>query len=225
MATVTAPTIWMYGGVHDDPGSRQRFLEELAKRETAPLFVAVEWEQSVFTRLTTWRGRIKERLSAHWGFLTLEDCQELSCALAWEGDASTEHCPDTDRLWLETGFQELDLKQQSHDLGTVPDRLLAGLANRLLAFLIEIPAPEPRSKQELIDRVWRSLWPAWGPSGDFDRDARWATMICERSAGLRDGWIAVVGGWQHANPKEDPQRLRGRLVERGFYVNSVCLGP
>jgi len=74
MATVTAPTIWMYGGVHDDPGSRQRFLEERAKRETAPLFVAVEWEQSVFTRLTTWRGRIKERLSAHWGFLTLEDC-------------------------------------------------------------------------------------------------------------------------------------------------------
>jgi uncharacterized protein (DUF4415 family) len=42
------PSIWIYGGVHDDPGSRQQFLEELAKQEAAPHFVAVEWEQSVF---------------------------------------------------------------------------------------------------------------------------------------------------------------------------------
>src|SRR5262249_48387291 len=63
MPTVSAPTIRMYGGVHDDPGSRQRFLEELAKRETVPHFVAVEWEQSVFTQLSAWRSRIKEGLS------------------------------------------------------------------------------------------------------------------------------------------------------------------
>jgi hypothetical protein len=38
------PSIWIYGGIHDDPGSRQRFLEELTKHETAPHLVAVEWE-------------------------------------------------------------------------------------------------------------------------------------------------------------------------------------
>jgi len=226
MTTVSAPTIWMYGGVHDDPGSRQRFLGELAKRETAPHFVAVEWEQSVFARLTAWRSRIKEGLSSHWGFLTVEDCHKLSCALAWEGDASTEHFPDTDRLWLETGFQERDLQQQARDSGTVPDKVLENQANSLLKFMTEIPPPEPRSKKELIDHVWRRRWlQAWSMPGAFDRDARWVTMICEHSAGLYDGWIAVVGGWQHANPQEDPQRLRGLLVGRGFCVNSVRLGP
>ena len=226
MPTVSAPTIRMYGGVHDDPGSRQRFLEELAKRETVPHFVAVEWEQSVFTQLSAWRSRIKEGLSSHWGFLTLEDCHELSCALAWEGDASTERFPDTDRLWLETGFQERYLQQQARDSDTVPDKVLENQANCLLKFMTEIPPPEPTSKKELIDRVWRERWSkAWSMPGDFDRDARWATMIFERSAGLRDGWIAVVGGWQHANPQEDHQRLLGLLRARGFGVNSVCLGP
>jgi hypothetical protein len=160
------------------------------------------------------------------GVLTLEDCHELSHALAWEGDASTERFPDTDRLWLETGFQELDLKRRSRDSGTVPDKFLECIADCLLKFMTEILPPEPRSKKELIDRVWRKRWSqAFGMPGDFDRDARWATMICERSAGLRDGWIAIVGGWQHANPQEDPQRLRGLLRARGFCVNSVYLGP
>jgi hypothetical protein len=41
------PSIWIYGGVHYDPGTRQKFLEELAKQSTVPHFVAVEWEKSV----------------------------------------------------------------------------------------------------------------------------------------------------------------------------------
>ena len=77
MPTVSAPTIWMYGGVHDDPGSRQRFLEELAKQETPPHFVAVEWEQSVFERHTAWRPAIAQELGKCWDFLTPKECDEL----------------------------------------------------------------------------------------------------------------------------------------------------
>jgi hypothetical protein len=92
------PSVWIYGGVHHDPGSRQRFLEEFAKRETAPHFVAVEWEQSVFERLISSRPWVADDLDSCWGFLTWEDCHELSLALAWEGDAYTEYFPGTDLL-------------------------------------------------------------------------------------------------------------------------------
>jgi hypothetical protein len=88
------------------------------------------------------------------------------------------------------------------------------------------PPPKPTSKKELIDRVWRNAWSeAWEESGGLERDARWIDMICEHSSGLQDGWIAVVVGWQHADPTGNKQRLRGLLLSKGFVVNSVYLGP
>ncbi len=230
------PSIWIYGGVHNDPGSRQRFLQELTKQETAPHFVAVEWEKSLFERLTAWRPWIAESLSSRWGFLTREDCHELSLALAWDGDAYVERFPGIEPLWLETGFQEVDLKRR---YGTDASNFPASCAHSLLQRLcnpcrptmgewmanINLP-PEPRSTKDLIDRVWRKAWAeASGEPGGFERDARWAHAICERSAGLYDGWIAVVVGWAHADPVGESQRLRGILSSRGFSINSVRLGP
>lgn len=230
------PSIWIYGGVHNDPGSRQRFLEELTKQGTAPHFVAVEWEQSVFERLAAWRPRIEEGLRSRWDFLTREDCHELSLALAWEGDAYAERFPDTDLLWLESGFQEADLERRyGMDTNKFPESFAHGLLERLRnpchptmrEWMANIaPPPEPRSKKELIDRVWKKTWSeASGEPEGFERDARWAIAIYERSAGLRDGWIAVVVGWAHADPATGNQRLRGLLLSKGFSINSVCLGP
>lgn len=161
-------SIWLYGGVHYDPGSRQRFLEELTKQVTAPHFVAVEWEQSVFERLAAWRPWITENLRLCLDFLTHEDCHELSLALAWEGDAYAERFPGTALLWLESRFQEADLKRRyGADASKFPESCAHGLLQRLydpyrLALhepMASItPPPEPRSKKELIDRVWKTAW-------------------------------------------------------------------
>jgi hypothetical protein len=229
------PSIWIYGGVHDDPGSRQKFIEELANQKTAPLFVAVEWEKSVFEKFIQWRPWIKEHVGSCWNFLTPQDCHELSLALAWEGDAYTEIFPGTP-LWLETGFQEGNFK---HRYGTraveAPESFAQSLVARLCnpcqptmkEWIANVePPPEPRSKKELIDRVWKNVWSeAEGEPEGFDRDARWAATICESGEGLHDGWIAVVVGWQHADPTGDNRRLRGLLLSRGFSINSVRLGP
>lgn len=51
--------VTIYGGVHNDPGSRQRFLADLMRRH-APQFVAVEWARGVFERLAVWRPWIEE---------------------------------------------------------------------------------------------------------------------------------------------------------------------
>jgi len=229
MPTVSAPTIWMYGGVHDDPGSRQRFLEELAKRETAPHFVAVEWEQSVFERLAAWRPAIAQELGKCWDFLTPKECNGLSCALAWEGDAYTERFPGTDVLWLESGFQEEKLKRQNGaHVSKYPEWYARGVCNRLCCRIRPCIAPPAlRSEQELIDHVSQDMWDeaSRGTPSCVERDARWANAIGERSAGLCEGWIAVVVGWEHADPKGAPERLRGLLRTRGFCVNSVRLGP
>jgi hypothetical protein len=228
------PSIRMYGGVHNDPGSRQEFIEELAKQKTQPHFVAVEWEQSLFKRLATWRPWIEEGLRSRWGFLTREDCHELSLALAWEGDAYARRFPGTDLLWLESGFQEAELKRRyGTDADKFPESCARGLLERLcnLWTMSErlantAPLPEPRSKKELIDRVWRTMWAeASGESGGFQRDTRWAAAISERSSGLRGGWIAVVVGWAHADPEGDNRRLRDLLLSKGFSIKAIRLAP
>ena len=213
------PSLWMYSGVHHDFGSRQRFLAELTKQGTAPHFVAVEWEQSVFRELVARRSWIIEHLASRWDFLTLEDCVELSSAFGWEGDAWVERFPDSDVLWLEHGHQEARLAAKGSNARTFAEDM-ARTALRWLSYhyprttqetVADIaPPPEPQTTKELIERVSRVMWanaPDPGPH-DFTRDARWATAVRERSAGLHDGWIAVVVGWAHADPTGGSQRLR-----------------
>jgi hypothetical protein len=229
------PSIWIYGGVHYDPGTREKFLEELARRPTAPHFVAVEWERSVFEKFVQWRRWIEERLGSCWDFLTPQDCYELSLALAWEGDAHVKVFRETTTLWLEAGFQEANFKKRYADLDKGVESFAKGLLVRLCnarepmmtEWTANIdPPPEPRTRQELVDRLWRKEWSeAEGEPGRFERDARWTAAICEHSSGLQDGWIAVVVGWQHADPDGENQRLHSLLLSKGFSVNSVCLGP
>ncbi len=226
------PSIWVYGGVHHDPGTRQRFLEELAKQQTAPHFVAVEWEKFVFEKFVQWRPWVEEGLRSHWDFLTSQDRHELSLALAWEGDAYAKCFPGTESLWLETGFQEAKFKQRNSAefLESFARSLLHRLCDPCSLTMGESmananPLPEPRSKKDLVDRVWKKAWlEAFGDS-NFERDARWASAICKRSTGLRDGWIAIVVGWTHADPTGGNQRLRELLLSKDFSVNSVHLGP
>ena len=225
------PAIWIYGGVHHDPGTRQQFLRALAQHPTPPHFVAVEWEQSVFDRFVAWRPWIAERLEAQWDFLTHEDCHELSLALAWEADAYIERFRGVEPQWLESGFQEGDLQQ----LNCQEECQARCLFNRLTCpptvseQLAGIAPPELRSKHEIIDRVWKETWfHAWGEtegSERFERDARWAAAITTRSRGLHDGWIAVVVGRQHADPEGHPQRLHGLLSSAGYHVIPVKLAP
>ena len=66
---------------------------------------------------------------------------------------------------------------------------------------------------------------AFEEPGNFERDERWTKSICERSFGLRDGWIAVVIGWAHADPASGSQRLPGLLSSKGFPVVPVRLAP
>jgi hypothetical protein len=230
------PSIWIYGGVHNDPGSRQRFIEKLNKQGTAPHFVAVEWEQSLFRELVARRSWIVEHLQSRWDFLTLEDCAELSSAFAWEGDAWAELFPDSDVLWLEHEYQEAHLLGKGSNARTFAEDY-ARTALKWFSYQYPrttyeklsnlAPLPEPQTKKELVDRVSRVMWleasDQW--PHDFTRDARWANAICERSAGLENGWIGVVVGWAHAKLVDGNLRLWDLLRSRGFSVNSVRLGP
>lgn len=174
----------------------------------------------------------EERLRSRWEFLTPQDCRELSLALSWEGDAYKDRFPTADPLWLETGFQEADLERRFH--GRFPESIPQSLAHRLcdpcslsMSEMIANaePPPEPKSRKELIDHVWQKAWSEAFAENNFERDARWANAISNRSVGLHEGWIAVVVGWTHADPSAGDQRLRALLLSQGFTVNSVRLGP
>ena len=216
------PSILLCGGVHNDPGSRRKFLDELAKQQAPPHFVGVEWEQSVFERFIEWRPWVEREIRSRWGFLTLGDCRELSLALAWEGDAHEAQFPTVERLWLEAGFQETGLRRR---YGGDADKVPKNVADTLFERLRTPPPPEPASKGELIDLVSRKLWADVLPGDeDFERDKRWAATIAERTARLQGGWIAIAVGWAHVDPAGGTQRLRS-LLSNDFHVDAVCLAP
>lgn len=215
---------WIFGGVHDDPGSRHRFLEELTQHPTAPHFVAVEWEHSLFRQLALLRPSIEVGLSSRPNFLTSEDRHELSLALAWEGDAHARLFPGTHVVWLENGFQQAVLQQRGSD----PNQFAESSAHFLLQRL-STALQHSSSRSDLVDAVSKGMWAeasaaAHNPA-DFERDVRWATTICECSSKLSDGWIAIVVGWAHADPTTADQRLPHLLSARGFGIESVRLGP
>lgn len=222
------PQILMYGGVHNDPGSRRRFVGELAKHKAPPHFVAVEWEESVFQRFVACRPLVKERLQPRWDFLTYQDCVELSLALAWEGDAYKECFPGAEPLWLETGFQEARCDENSPRWAA--ESLLLQLCNPCSEWMSSFvsnadPLPAPRSKADLVDCVSRYAWREAFSDNNFARDKRWESAICNRISGLQDGWIAIVVGWAHADPGGGTQRLRSLLLSQDFSVTSIRLGP
>jgi hypothetical protein len=166
------------------------FLEELGKQQTAPHFVAVEWEKSVFEKFIQWRPWVEERLRSRWDFLTSQDRREFSLALAWEGDAYKDRFPTADPLWLETGFQEADLERRygGRFPESIPQSLLHRLCDPCSLSMSETMAnadrpPEPRSKKDLIDRLWQKAWLEAFGDNNFERDARWASAISKRSSG------------------------------------------
>jgi hypothetical protein len=126
----------------------------------------------------------------------------------------------------ESGFQEAQLQQEGRDANKFVKSSAKILLNRLRDACQ--PPSELISKQDLIDRVSGDMWSQASSSissKDFERDARWVTTICERSAGLSDGWIAVVVGWAHADPATGNQRLPGLLSSKGFSIKPICLKP
>jgi hypothetical protein len=230
------PEIWIYGGVHYDPGTRQRFLEELARQPTEPHFVAVEWEKSVFEKFVKWRPWIKERVGSCWDFLTSQDCHELSLALAWEGDTYAEIFPGAVPLWLESGFQEANFKER---YGTKADEAPESFARSLLVRVCNPCQPTTKEWAADIDPppTTAAIHPARSPELRSQIVAAQRASRSNPAVSSHDSDHAVFHtrsissfldfglGWQHADSTGDNQRLRGLLLSKGFSVNSVRLGP
>ena len=224
----------LYGGFHDDPGSRRRFRGEAAKLPIAPRLVAVEWEQALFERFRASRPIVEDGLIDRWPFLTSRDRHELSEAVGWEGDTWNDPFPGAAVLWLEEGFQGADLERK---FGTKAEDYPLRCARALLGALLDPMAPstrefftgaaptQPTSTDQLVSRVSKRLWDDRDPDDGsrLDRDARWANRIVDRVAGWQDGLVVVLVGWTHADPSGPKGRLRGLLESAKMTVESIRL--
>jgi hypothetical protein len=71
------------------------------------------------------------------------------------------------------------------------------------------PPPEPKPKQELIDRVWRTAWSeASGEPEGFGRDARWAN-VCNAPHLSSGDERSAVALWVFT------RQLPGRVIAQG----------
>jgi hypothetical protein len=226
----------LFGGFHDDPASRSRFLVEAAKLPVAPRLVAIEWELAVFESFRAARPIVEDELGNRWAFLNSRDKRELSEALGWEGDVWRPLFPSAEVLWLEEGFQSIDLDRRfgtkakgypARCARTLLDSLLKPTARSAREFLSgKVPA-EPRSLAELVSRLAKRLWDDRDPDdGDrLDRDVRWAERILAKVAGWEDGLVIVLVGWSHADPMGPDGRLSHLLKSAGLAVESIRLDP
>ncbi|HYV49766.1 MAG TPA: hypothetical protein VFA20_33150 [Myxococcaceae bacterium] len=219
------PQIVLFGGFHNDPGSRREFWRQLRRREAlhaAPEFVGVEWNPVLFAKYDACRKRIADELLGKWDFLGERECDELSKTFAWEADAYQEVFPSVERVWLDDG------PGREGDSGTAREFADTLLEDLRVAGEAE-GAPVPRSLDELIDQVRlrqkRRKDRERAPPSIDERDLWWFDKIRKRASTLQGGgWVAIVVGWAHANPKGLPGNLYDQLNSAEMKVDPIYLG-
>lgn len=246
------PVIRIFGGVHDDPGSRDRFRIEFVRRvadEGPPHFISVEHDLHMFLQHAAQRPGIARCLRERWKFLSDVDAAEVSAAYFWEGDAhrglvSGRPTMLLDQYWEQARpILENQAKRGFHGWKTIEDNFVEiaqlqvdRLCNPSLPSRKELKAdaengaliviPEPRTREELVARITKKAWDdARQPEpNDNSRDARWVRWIEDSLRNFKGGWAGVTVGWRHADAVE-AGNLRAQLLERGHEVECIKLAP
>lgn len=246
-----SPVIRVFGGVHDDAGSRERFRREFASRVSVhgrPSLVAVEHDAHLFQLHAAQRPEIARCLLERWEFLSEHDAQEIAASYFWEGDAHRDLVGGPyrwmflDRFWEHAKARlEHQVKCGFHGWKSIEDNFVEiaqiqvdRLCNPSLPSRKELrdnsgippTIPEPRSRDELVARISKKAWDdARQPEpNDDSRDTRWVRGIEEALRGVEGGWIGVTVGWRHADSVE-AGNLRAQLLARGHEIEVIKLAP
>jgi hypothetical protein len=196
------------GICHPDPLGRRNLIAWLrsvsSRRVDSPLFVAVEWDSSIFEQVKSQRRLLGELIREEWPKADSRFVSTLVEAMAFEGDAHTEVFPSTRTVWLDQGRDVNDPTQVSQ---FAQDRL-----RTYRSMLARSPEGDWAARlQEMSEAAWRSV-NCSNPSSI--RDPEFVRAICSEAAPRDVAWAIAVVGVCHA--RQGLGYLRDLLDEKGF---------
>lgn len=206
------------GVVHNDLLGRERLLNWLREikdlEKTTPLFIAVEYDESIFGVIRSQRPVLRTLAAEAWPGSSQSVLKLIEDSLAYEGDLHELVFPAVDTLWLDQGRAVGDptiLSDYARDRLNIYKSFVAGESRALSnATLLTMSAT-----------AWeRGSAPQPGGS---DRDAKFARMILDRLKEERRGWAIVIVGSNHASGVQGG--MVSRLKSQGIECQVNQLNP
>ena len=190
------------GVIHRDPLHRQRLEDYFVHcRESGcenPCFLATEWDEETFSKVKAQREVIRTLLKGKWPQASEDLINKIMLTLAFEGDTHTKIYPQVEILWLDQGRQDERPGESGKGFA-----ISLGVTTELYKLSID----DSNFLQKLSEAI---LCETPGPTGEDERDGKWAHLILNRITQCDDGWAIVIVGKNHAGETEGSMR---RLLE------------
>ena len=206
------------GIVHNDLCGRKRLLKWLREtkdlEEVPPVFVAVEYDESIFGKIRTQRSVLKTLAAEAWPGSPQLVLKAIEDSLGYEGDLHEGVFPGIETVWLDHGRTVEDptiLSQYARDRLNIYRSFVHGEHKALSnATLLTMSAT-----------AWE-LGSTPRPGGS-DRDAKFAGVIRDRLKWESRGWAIVIVGSNHASGVEGG--MVSRLKSQGIECQVNQLNP
>ena len=209
--------LWVAGIVHNDLFGRERLLRWLREiqdmEKTSPLFVAVEFDESIFCEIRKQRQKLRELAEEAWPNSCISVLKIIEDSLVYEGDLHELVFPSVETLWLDQGRKVSDksiLSRFAHD--------------RLNIYKSFVPSGSKALSKLTLLSMSIAAWEigAKPQPGGFERDVKFSHMILDRLKGEADGWAVAIVGSNHASDVEGSMVILLQNQSIKCQVNKLC---
>jgi len=206
------------GVVHNDLLGRERLLKWLREikdlEKIPPLFVAVEYDESIFGLIRRQRPVLRKLAAEAWPSSSHSVLKLIEDSLAYEGDLHEIAFPAVETLWLDQGR-------------TVGDpTILSDYARDRLNIYKSFVLDESKviSNATLLTMSLKAWEEGSEPQpGGSDRDVKFTQVILDRLKGESRGWAIAIVGSNHASGVEGS--MVSHLKSQGIECQVSQLNP
>lgn len=197
-------TLYIAGINHFDPMGREHvadWFNSLAQEyQSAPAFIAIEFDEAHFKALSEHRPRYRQWIQARWPHIPESDLDRFEKSLGYEGDTHHECFNGIETIWLDSGRELHDAAFESHAF----QRLLClQIFERNNALML------PGVVSEQVQAYMRA--DAFSP----ERSRQFADRIMERVKCNPWEWAIAITGASHASDRFD-NSMRSLLQKEGI---------
>jgi len=198
------------GIVHNDLMGRKRLLKWLREmrdfEEVPPVFVAVEYDESIFGKIRAQRSVLRRLAAEAWQGSSQSVLKAIQDSLGYEGDLHEGVFPGIKTVWLDQGRTVED-----------PTILSQYARDRLNIYKSFVPREQKVLSNATLLAMSGTAWERGSTPrpGGSDRDAKFARVIIDRLQSESRGWAIVIVGSNHASEVEGSMvsRLKGEEIE------------
>ncbi len=179
---------------HNDVLGRQRLIEWLKQKSDIesglPEFVAVEWDNDIFSCVKAQRTLIGELVRKEWPSVSSSFVQAIQQSLAYEGDTHKDVFPSVKTIWLDSGREVTDETIVSQNYIDRMKIYKSFTRNTCLDF-------SDNMLMNMSLEAWRQAGSP--PPEGTQRDIVFSNIIMSHIENIGSGWAIIIVGTIHGS--------------------------